>query len=47
MNLMLLLIIVCITIGLLSQRIGQRQYAAVAVAATIVTTLYFAFLRFL
>ena len=47
MNLMLLLIIICVALGLLSPRVGPRQYAAVAAAASVVTVLYFASLRFL
>jgi hypothetical protein len=47
MNLMLVLIFSCVTLGLVVPRIGPRQTLLVAAMATVVTVLYYASQRFM
>lgn len=47
MNLMLVLIFSCVSLGLIVPRVGPRQTLLVAVMATMVTVMYYASRRFL
>ena len=41
MNLMLTTIFLCVAVGLLSPRFGRREQWAIAIIATVMTTLYY------